>query len=221
MKLKEEVRIREILDRLEKEYGGLKLALAFQNPLQLLVATILSAQCTDERVNAVTPGLFKKYPTARSFANADLAELEEDIRPTGFFRNKAKAIIRCSKQIVESYGGDVPDRLEDLVNLSGVGRKTANVILANAFGQQTIAVDTHVFRVSHRLGLAFASDPDKVEQELRAITPPQKWSEATLALTWHGRKTCTAKKPLCLACVVYDYCPWEGKPKKEKASAGK
>jgi endonuclease-3 len=221
MKMKEEVRIREILDRLEKEYQGLKLALNFQNPLQLLMATILSAQCTDERVNAVIPGLFKKYPTAVSFAKADLAQLEEDIRPTGFFHNKAKAIIGCSKQIVESFGGKVPDRLEDLVKLPGVGRKTANVVLANAFGKQTIAVDTHVFRVSRRLGLTFASDPDKVEQELCAIIPPQNWTEATLALTWHGRKTCTAKKPACLVCVVYDYCPWEGKPKKGKASAGK
>jgi endonuclease-3 len=221
MKVLEEVRIREILDRLEKEYGGLMLALNFKDPVQLLVATILSAQCTDERVNAVTPGLFKKYPTAKSFANADLSGLEEDIRPTGFFHNKAKAIIDFSKQIVGSFGGKVPDRLEDLVTLPGVGRKTANVVLANAFGQQTIAVDTHVFRVSHRLGLAFASDPDKVEQELSAIIPRQEWSEATLALTWHGRKTCTAKKPACLVCVVYDYCPWEGKPKKEKTSAGK
>ncbi len=219
--MKEEVRIREILDRLEKEYQGLKLALHFRDPLQLLMATILSAQCTDERVNAVTPGLFKKYPTAESFAKADLAKLEEDIRPTGFYHNKAKAIIGCSKQIVESFGGKVPDRLEDLVKLPGVGRKTANVVLANAFGQQTIAVDTHVFRVSRRLGLAFASDPDKMEQELCAIIPRQKRSEATLALTWHGRKTCTAKKPACLVCVVYDYCPWEGKPKKEKTSAGK
>lgn len=216
MKTKEEVRIREILDRLEKEYGGSKLVLDFRNPLQLLVATILSAQCTDERVNSVTPGLFKKYPTANAFANADLAELEEDIRPTGFFHNKAKAIVGCCKEIVKSYGGEVPDRLEDLVKLPGVGRKTANVILANAFGQQTIAVDTHVFRVSRRLGLAFASDPDKVEQELCAIIPQQKWTTCTLALTWHGRKTCTAKKPACLVCVVYDYCPWEGKPKKEK-----
>ena len=221
MKVLEEVRIREILDRLEKEYGGLMLALNFKDPVQLLVATILSAQCTDERVNAVTPALFKKYPTAKSFANADLSGLEEDIRPTGFFHNKAKAIIDFSKQIVGSFGGKVPDRLEDLVTLPGVGRKTANVVLANAFGQQTIAVDTHVFRVSHRLGLAFASDPDKVEQELSAIIPRQEWSEATLALTWHGRKTCTAKKPACLVCVVYDYCPWEGKPKKEKTSAGK
>jgi len=221
MKVLEEVRIREILDRLEKEYGGLMLALNFKDPVQLLVATILSAQCTDERVNAVTPGLFKKYPTAKSFANADLSGLEEDIRPTGFFHNKAKAIIDFSKQIVGSFGGKVPDRLEDLVTLPGVGRKTANVVLANAFGQQTIAVDTHVFRVSHRLGLAFASDPDKVEQELSAIIPRQEWSEATLALTWHGRKTCTAKKPACLVCVVYDNCPWEGKPKKEKTSAGK
>jgi endonuclease III len=219
--MKEEARIREILGRLEKEYQGLKLILNFRGPLQLLMATILSAQCTDERVNAVTPGLFKKYPTAESFAKADLAELEEDIRPTGFYHNKARAIIGCSKQIAESFGGKVPDRLEDLVKLPGVGRKTANVVLANAFGQQTIAVDTHVFRVSRRLGLAFASDPDKVEQELCAIIPHQKWSEATLALTWHGRKTCTARKPACLACVVYDYCPWEGKPKKEKASAGK
>jgi endonuclease-3 len=210
--MKEDQRVREILKRLSAEYAMAKIALHYRNPLQLLIATILAAQCTDERVNAVTGKLFQKYPTAQSFAKADLAKLEEDIRPTGFFRNKAKAIIGCCRKIVDSFGGEVPARLEDLVDLPGVGRKTANILLGNAFGQQAIAVDTHVFRVSHRLGLATASDPDKVEEELSRIIPRQDWTNATHWLVWHGRKICQAKKALCQVCAVYDFCPWEGKP---------
>jgi len=221
--MKEDQGIREILKRLSQEYKGLKIALHYQNPLQLLIATILAAQCTDERVNAVTERLFKKYPTAEAFAKADLAELEEEIRPTGFFRNKAKAIIGCCQEIAKSFGGGVPVRLEDLVNLPGVGRKTANILLGNAFGQPAIAVDTHVFRVSHRLGLAVASDPDKVEEELATIIPRKDWTEATHWLVWHGRRICHAKKPLCHLCVVYDLCPWEGKtllPKPQRTKEG-
>jgi endonuclease-3 len=212
--MQEELRIQEVLQRLAAEHGGKTIALQFQNPLQLLIATILAAQCTDERVNAVTVRLFQKYPSADSFARANLAELEQDIRPTGFFHNKARAITGCCREIVESFGGKVPSHPEDLVRLPGVGRKTANIVLGNAFGQQAIAVDTHVFRVSHRLGLAFASNPDKVEEELAAIIPRQHWTEATHWLVWHGRTICQAKKPLCASCVVYDLCPWEGKPRK-------
>jgi len=212
--MQEELRIQEVLQRLAAEHGGKRIALQFQNPLQLLIATILAAQCTDERVNAVTVRLFRKYPSADSFARANLDELEQDIRPTGFFHNKARAITGCCREIVESFGGKVPSHLEDLVRLPGVGRKTANIVLGNAFGQQAIAVDTHVFRVSHRLGLAFASNPDKVEEELAAIIPRQHWTEATHWLVWHVRTICQAKKPLCASCVVYDLCPWEGKPRK-------
>lgn len=221
----EDQRIHQVLKRLSAEYRGWKIALHYETPLQLLIATILAAQCTDERVNAVTEKLFKKYPTAESFARADLAKLEEEIRPTGFFRNKAKAIVGCCRRIVESHGGSVPSRLEDLVQLPGVGRKTANILLGNAFGRPAIAVDTHVFRVSHRLGLALDSDPDKVEEELSEIIPRQDWTEATHWLVWHGRKVCQAKKPLCPQCVGYDLCPWEGKPalagKPERAKKGK
>ena len=210
--MKEGPRIREIWKKLEAEYRGTTVALHFQNPLQLLIATILAAQCTDERVNEVTQRLFQKYPTAESFANADPAELEGDIRPTGFFRNKARAVIGSCRKIVDSFGGQVPARLEDLVNLPGVGRKTANILLGNAFDQQAIAVDTHVFRVSHRLGLAQSSDPDQVEEELTRLIPKQNWTQATHWLGWHGRKICQAKKPLCTVCIFYDLCPWEGKP---------
>jgi len=223
--MNEDHRIRQVLKRLSEEYSGLKIALHYETPLQLLIATILAAQCTDERVNQVTETLFRKYPNAESFAKADLAKLEEDIRPAGFFRNKARAIIGCCRKIVESYGGSVPSRLESLVQLPGVGRKTANILLGNAFGQPAIAVDTHVFRVSHRLDLAFASDPDGVEEELSHIIPRPDWTEATHWLVWHGRRVCQAKKPLCPQCVVYDFCPWEGKPalarKPERIKKGK
>lgn len=211
--MKQSPPIREISKKLETEYRGVSLALHFENPLQLLIATILAAQCTDERVNQVTERLFQKYPTAESFAKADPTELEEDIRPTGFFRNKAKAVIGSCRKIMDSFGGQVPARLEDLVSLPGVGRKTANILLGNAFGQQAIAVDTHVFRVSHRLGLAQNSDPDRVEEELTRLIPKQNWTQATHWLGWHGRKICQAKKPLCTVCILYDLCPWEGKSK--------
>lgn len=212
---KEDARIREILRRLEETYKGMRIALQFQNPLQLLIATILSAQCTDERVNAVTPGLFQRYPMAKDFARADSAQLEEAIRSTGFYHNKARSIIASCRSLVESFGGEVPSSLEDLVSLPGVGRKTANIVLGNAFGQQAIGVDTHVFRVSRRLGLSAGSDPDRVEAELSAILPRKKWTEATHWLIWHGRRICQAKKPLCPSCHLFDLCPWEGKGLKD------
>jgi endonuclease-3 len=215
--MREEKRMAEVLKRLAQEYGGMKIALRYQNPLQLLIATILAAQCTDERVNAVTEGLFRKYPDAQSFAQVSPSQLEEDIRPTGFFRQKARAIIAACSKLVESYGGEVPSRLEDLVSLPGVGRKTANILLGNAFGQPAIAVDTHVLRVSRRLGLASAADPDKVEAELRQVIPREQWTEAAHWMVWHGRRVCRAQRPLCHLCPVYELCPWEEKRSKKAA----
>ncbi|MBI3601187.1 MAG: endonuclease III [Nitrospinae bacterium] len=197
---------KKIFELLEREYKDSKVALDFKTPLQLLIATILSAQCTDERVNKVTKALFKKYKRAEDYANADLKELEEDIRPTGFYKNKAKSLKNCCKKIVEDFKGKVPDTLEGLVALHGVGRKTANIVLGNVYGRQAIAVDTHVNRVSNRLGLADADDPDKIEVELCKIIPEDKWTEATHLLIQHGRRICNARKPLCDKCILRDYC---------------
>ena len=168
-------KVEKIINLLEKEYPSATLALEFKTPLELLVALILAAQCTDERVNQVTKSLFKRYRTAKDYAQADLATLEEEIRPTGFFRNKAKSIIGCAKGIVERYGGKVPDKLEDLLTLPGVGRKTANILLGNAFGVPAIGVDTHVGRLAQRISLSEATDPDKIEADLCPIVPKAKW----------------------------------------------
>ncbi len=199
-------RASKIFSHLEKAYPDAKLILRYTNPLELLVATILAAQCTDERVNKVTETLFKKYRTARDYANAEQAVFEQEIRSTGFYRNKAKNIIACNKTIEEKFQGEVPDKIEDLVALPGVGRKTANVLLGNVFGKQAIAVDTHVFRVSHRLKLARSKDPDNVESELDEIIPSDKRSRMCLILGTHGRRTCLARKPLCKECVVEEWC---------------
>jgi endonuclease-3 len=201
-----EVRVEKILSLLEKAYPDAGLVLHYRNSLELLVATILAAQCTDERVNKVTETLFKKYRTAKDYANARLEIFEQEIRSTGFYKNKAKNIIACNKELVERFGGNVPDTMEDLVTLPGVGRKTANVLLGNVFGKQAIAVDTHVFRVSHRLELAQSSDPDKVEQELCKIIPQEKWTRSCLVIGTHGRRTCVARKPLCSTCIVEHLC---------------
>ncbi len=203
--------INRILRKLFKKYPEPRIALEFSNPLELLVATILSAQCTDQKVNQVTEKLFKKYRTPRDYAEADLKTFEEEIRPTGFYRNKAKQVIGCCKAIVERYNGKVPDSIEELVRLPGVGRKTANVVLGSAFGREAIAVDTHVLRVSNRLGLASSKNPDKVELELMELIPRKDWTRFTLATILHGRETCRAKRPLCGECILYDDCPWEGK----------
>ncbi len=203
--------VRKILLKLFRKYPEPRIALEFSNPLELLVATILSAQCTDQKVNQVTEKLFKKYRTSRDYAEADLKTLEEEIRPTGFYRNKAKQVIGCCKAIVERYNGKVPDSIEELVRLPGVGRKTANVVLGSAFGREAIAVDTHVLRVSNRLGLASSKNPDKVELELMELIPRKDWTRFTLATILHGRETCRAKRPLCGECILYDDCPWEGK----------
>ncbi|MBI2472260.1 MAG: endonuclease III [Planctomycetes bacterium] len=201
-----EEREKKILSLLEKSYPDAALVLHYKNPLELLVATILAAQCTDERVNKVTESLFKKYKTAKDYANVKQEVFEEEIRSTGFYKNKAKNIITCNKELVEKFDGNVPDSMEDLFTLAGVGRKTASVLLGNVFGKQAIAVDTHVFRVSHRLELAKSNDPDKVESELCRIIPQEKWTRACLVIGTHGRRTCIARKPLCDVCVVEKLC---------------
>jgi len=200
----------KVLDILQKEYPDARVTLDFQNPLQLLIATILAAQCTDERVNRVTKVLFKKYRSAADFAKADLHTFEEEIRSTGFFHNKAKNIISCCQDIVNRFKGEVPRTLEDLTSLAGVGRKTANIILGNAFGQQAIAVDTHVKRVTHRLGWAKSEEPDKIEFELMEVIPEKRWTLACHQLVSHGRNVCVAQKPKCPLCPVAKLCPKVG-----------
>ncbi len=202
---------RKILKLLLKKYPDPGIALNFTNPLELLVATILSAQCTDKRVNEVTGQLFKKYRTAQDYAEADIKAFEQEIKPTGFYKNKARQVINCCKALVEKYNGKVPDTLEALTELPGVGRKTANVVLGSAFGKQAIAVDTHVLRVSNRLGLVHSDNPEKVEEELMKQIPRDKWTRFTLAMILHGRETCGAKKPRCGECILFDECEWEEK----------
>src|SRR6266513_3268508 len=204
-------RARKIVAVLKKAYPDAKIALNFSTPLELVVATILAAQCTDERVNMVTPALFRKYRTAGDWAAADLATLEGEIHSTGFFRAKARSIVGMARALVERHGGDVPRTRDELTALPGVGLKTANVVLGNAFGQQAIAVDTHVFRVSQRLGLARSEDADAVHDQLVDTLPRKEWTLATHLLTTHGRRTCTARKPACPACPVRALCPWPDK----------
>jgi len=191
-----------------------KLALHYSNPLELLIAVILSAQCTDARVNEVTKTLFTKYRTAQDYANAKASTFEQEIRPTGFYKNKAKNVIACCKKLVSDFAGKVPKSVEELTTLPGVGRKTANMVLGNACGAQAIAVDTHVLRVSNRLGLAHAKDPDKVEAELLKQAPADKLTAFSNAMILHGRETCTARTPRCTECVLYDVCAWPEKPKR-------
>jgi endonuclease-3 len=207
-KAPDEERHREILKRLKKEFPEARTALAFSNPLELLISTILSAQCTDVRVNMVTPALFAKYPTVKHFARAEQHELELDIKSTGFYHNKAKNIIGAAKTIVEKFGGTVPQTMEELLELPGVGRKTANCVLGGAFGIQSgIVVDTHVLRLSKRLGLTKEDNPEKVEQDLLTIVPKKDWYLFSNLLILHGRKTCNARKPLCGTCMLADICP--------------
>jgi endonuclease-3 len=201
-----------IVKLLLKKYPEPRIALNFSNPLELLVATILSARCTDAKVNEVTKTLFKKYKTARDYAHANPETFEMEIKPTGFYKNKAKMIIECCKKIVKDFNGKVPDTLEELTTLPGVGRKTANVVLGSAFGKQTMAVDTHVLRVSNRLGITRSNDPDKVEEDLVTQVPRAKLTAFNLALILHGRETCTAMKPKCSECVLYTECEWPEKP---------
>jgi endonuclease III len=204
-------RARSIVTSLRRAYPGATIALHFKTPLELLVATILSAQCTDERVNMVTPALFERYPTAAAYAAADPATLEAAIRSTGFFRAKTRSILGMARALVERHAGTVPAKREALVALPGVGLKTANVVLGNAFGEPALAVDTHVFRVSQRLGLARSDDPDEIHDQLTAVLPRRQWTEATHLLILHGRRTCTARAPACPGCPVRALCPWPGK----------
>jgi endonuclease III len=204
-------RAKRILARLKHAYPDAKIALRFRNPLELLAATILSAQCTDERVNAVTATLFKRYGSAPDWASADPAALEREIHSTGFFKAKTRALMGMGRALVERHGGTVPRTLEELTALPGVGRKTANVVLGNAFGIPAIAVDTHVFRVSQRLGLARADDPEKIHDQLCQVLPQAEWTQATHLLITHGRRTCLARKPECPHCAVRPLCPWPGK----------
>jgi endonuclease-3 len=188
-----------------------EIALIFSNPLELLIATILSAQCTDKRVNMVTPSLFEKYPTTKDYALADKAELESIIFSTGFYKNKARSIKNCCERIINTYGGYVPETMEELITLPGVGRKTANVVLAGAFGKQTIPVDTHVIRLSARLGLSASKNPDIIEQDLMDQIPKENWSDFSMALILHGREVCNARRPLCSKCKLFDLCKWPEK----------
>jgi endonuclease-3 len=188
-----------------------KVELAYGTPLELLIATILSAQCTDERVNQVTPALFKRYRRAADYAEAELAELEAIIRSTGFFKSKARNIVACGRMLTERFGGEVPDTMEELVMLPGVGRKTANVILGSYFGQPAIVVDTHVKRVANRLGLAASEEPERIELDLQRLIPRDQWTSGSQRLLLHGRYVCMARKPECARCVLYSDCAWEGK----------
>jgi endonuclease-3 len=203
-------RVAAILAVLEKLYPEATTALDFETPLQLLIATILSAQCTDERVNRVTPALFARYPDAAAFAQADRAELEALIKPTGFFRNKTRSIMTCCADIVAKHGGEVPRTLEALTALHGVGRKTANVVLGNAFGTPGLVVDTHVGRVSRRLALTDQLDPVKVEFALMEVVPKAQWSIFSHWLILHGRRICVARKPRCSICPLLPHCPRVG-----------
>jgi endonuclease-3 len=196
------------IELLEKEHADAKIALHYSNPLELLVATMLSAQSTDETINKVTKTLFKKYTKPEDYANADLKELEQDIRSTGFYHNKAKNLQNAAKMLVDKYNSKVPKTMEELVKLPGVARKTANIVLTNAFGVVAgVAVDTHVRRLAQRLGLSENKDPNKIERDLMSIVPKEKWMRLTDLLIFHGRRVCTAKKPNCAGCVLNKICP--------------
>jgi len=212
--------VQKIIRLLEREFTDAKIALGYADPLELLVATILSAQCTDERVNIVTETLFKKYRRVEDYAGADLKELEQDIRSTGFYHNKAKNIRNCCKLLIEKHGGKVPKTMEELLELPGVARKTANIVLQNAFGVvEGIAVDTHVRRVSQRLGLTENKNPDKIERDLMEIVPKEKWARISDLFIFLGRYVCNAKRPKCDACVLNKLCPsafsFNSKPKRK------
>jgi endonuclease III len=206
--MKARERVAQLVGVWPQVYPDAHTELDFRNPLQLLVATILSAQCTDKRVNMVTPALFKKYRTAKDYANAPQAELEKAIRSTGFYRNKTKSIRAAMRAIAEKHGGKIPDTMEQLRALPGVGRKTANVVLGNAFGKnEGIVVDTHVGRLSQRLGLTKHKDPEKIERDLMKLVPREHWTDWSHWLIWHGRRRCYARKPDCSRCEVFRLCP--------------
>jgi endonuclease-3 len=204
-------RLKKIIAGFQKTYPDAHCELTYADPIQLLVATILSAQCTDKRVNIVTKDLFKKYRTATDFADAPRAELEQAIKSTGFFRSKAKNIQNCCRKLVERHGGEVPRRMEELIQLDGVGRKTANVVLGNAFGVVVgVVVDTHAIRLSRRLGLTTEKTPEKIERDLMKLLPRSHWLLFSHWLVWHGRRRCDARKPDCANCEVLKWCPQIG-----------
>ncbi len=217
MKKSDITRVKEIIKILTEEIPDARIALRFSDPLELLIATILSAQCTDVKVNQVTVDLFKEYHSAKEYAETNLEKLEDEIRPTGFYRNKAKSIHKCCQELMKRFGGEVPKTLEELITLPGVGRKTANVILGNVFGIPGIVVDTHVQRVSQRIGLTKNDDPVKIEFDLMEIVPKEEWTHFSNLLIWHGRKTCVAKKPLCGICAIRKLCDYGSKMKVQRA----
>ncbi len=201
-------RVLKIIELLKNEYPKIRTALNYMDPLELLVATILSAQCTDVRVNLVTKELFKKYRSSEDYANADIETFQDEIRSTGFFRNKSKNIISSNKMIIERFDSTVPSTMDELIQLPGVARKTANIVLSNAYGiLEGIAVDTHVKRLSKKLGLTMNTDPNKIEQDLMKITPKKEWSNISHLLIFHGRAVCNARKPRCNECVLNWLCP--------------
>ncbi|MCE7965065.1 endonuclease III [Nitrospirales bacterium NOB] len=204
-------RVAHLLETLRASMPVYKVELDHHTPWELLVATILSAQCTDQRVNQVTPQLFRRYRRPRDFAQADPVELEALIRSTGFYKAKARSLIRCAKVVTDTFHEQVPDSMEALTTLPGVGRKTANVILGNAFGKPAVVVDTHVKRVSGRLGLSRQTDPDKIEMDLRRLLPEEHWTEGSQRLLLHGRYVCLARAPKCGTCPIYADCGWKGK----------
>jgi endonuclease-3 len=204
-------RLQRVLARLREAYPEAHCELNFKTPLELLVAVILSAQCTDARVNLVTPSLFKKYRSAADYAAADPATLEEEIRTTGFFRSKAKSIIGCCRKLVTEFGGQVPRTMEELVTLPGVGRKTANIVLYNAYGLPGFGVDTHVIRVTNRLAVVDSEEPEQIEAQITAMLPPEVWGHTTHLFIFHGRRTCTARQPACPRCPIRTLCPWPDK----------
>lgn len=206
--LEPKARALKVIELLEKEHFDAKIALHYSNPLQLLIATILSAQATDEQINKITPLLFKKYKTAKDFANADIEELEQEIRSSGFYHNKAKNIKNCCRMLVEKHNGEVPKTMAELVELPGVARKTANIVLSNAYDIiEGIAVDTHVRRLAQRLVLSENDNPEKIEKDLMMLIPKEQWARITDLLIFHGRRVCTAKKPDCKRCVLNKICP--------------
>jgi endonuclease-3 len=214
-------RVAAIVRALNDQYPDVRCELDFTTPLELLTATVLSAQCTDLLVNKVTPGLFASYPTAAALAGAGLPELEELIRPTGFFRQKAATLQGIGRQLCDRFGGEVPARLDDLVALPGVGRKTANVVLGEAFGIPGIAVDTHVLRVARRLEWTAQTDPVKVEQDLMALLPIAEWTRVSQLIIWHGRRRCHARKPACGACSLASWCPSFGEGPTDPSAAAR
>lgn len=214
MTLKEKTKV--ILKKLEALYPDASCSLVYEDPLQLMIATQLAAQCTDERVNIVTRDLFRKYRTVDDFANADVQELEQDIKSTGFFRNKARNIIAACRMIISDFGRSVPNNMESLLKLPGVGRKTANLLLNECFGIPGFVVDTHAKRLSRRIGLTISDDPEKIEYDLMEIVPRNKWGRFCHLLVAHGRAVCNARKPLCGKCDISDYCDYYQRSKQNE-----